>query len=57
MRPPIRSKILFYVAAVVFLAIAGFELRAPLNLTAVVVNALAGGIFLLLGALPQKPKP
>ena len=57
MKQIVGSKIIFYVAAVVFLAIAAFELRAPLNLTAFVVNALAGGIFLLLGWMPQKPRP
>jgi hypothetical protein len=57
MKSEIRSKVIFYVAAVVFLAIAAFELRAPLNLTAVVVNALAGGIFLLLGWMPPRAKP
>jgi hypothetical protein len=50
-----RSRVLLFAAAVVFLGIAAFELRSPINVTAVVVNAVAGVIFAFLGAFPAKP--
>jgi hypothetical protein len=49
-----KSRLLFLAAAVIFLVIAGMQLRAPRNLTAAALNAGAGAIFLFLGAVPPK---
>jgi hypothetical protein len=51
-----KSRYLYLAAALAFLVAAVFELRAPRNLTAALIDAAAGAIFLFLGAGPQRTK-
>jgi hypothetical protein len=49
-----KFRYLYFAASVVFLVIAVMELRPPRNITAAVINAATGCIFLFLGAGPQR---
>jgi hypothetical protein len=49
-----KLRFLFLAAAVAFLVIAVVQFRPPRDLTAAILNAAAGAIFLFLGAVPQK---
>ena len=49
-----KSKYLYLAAAVAFLVGAVVELSRPRNITAAVLDALAGAIFLFLGVGPQR---
>jgi hypothetical protein len=50
-----KSRYFYFVAAAGFLVGAVVEFRLPRNLTAAILDALAGAIFLFLGAGPQRP--
>jgi hypothetical protein len=49
-----KSRYLYLAAAIAFLVAAVVELRAPRNVTAAILDAAAGAIFLFLGAGPQR---
>ena len=49
-----KLRFLFLAVSVAFLVTAVMQFRPPRNLTAVVLDAAAGAIFLFLGAVPQK---
>jgi hypothetical protein len=51
-----KFRYLYLVAAIAFLVAAVIEFRAPRNLTAALLDAAAGAIFLFLGAGPQRTK-
>jgi hypothetical protein len=48
-----KSRYLYLAASVAFLVGAAVEFRVPRNLTAAVLDAIAGAIFLFLGAAPK----
>jgi hypothetical protein len=50
-----KLRMLFLPVAVAFLVAGGFQLRAPRNLTAAILDGAAGAIFLFLGVVPGKP--
>jgi hypothetical protein len=45
----VKSRYLYLAASALFLVLAVLQLRHPRHLTAAVLNAAAGGIFLFLG--------
>jgi hypothetical protein len=49
-----KSRYLYLAASVAFLVAAVIELRPPRNITAAVLDAAAGFIFLFLGVGPQR---
>jgi hypothetical protein len=49
-----KSRYLYLAASVAFLVAAVMELRPPRNITAAVLDAAAGCIFLFLGTGPQR---
>jgi hypothetical protein len=49
-----KSKYLYLAASIAFLVAAVMELRPPRNITAAVLDAAAGFIFLFLGVGPQR---
>jgi uncharacterized membrane protein YeiH len=49
-----KSRYLFVAASIAFLVAAVVELRPPRNLTAAILDAVAGAIFFFLGAGPQR---
>jgi hypothetical protein len=49
-----KSRYLFLAASIAFLVAAVVELRPPRNITAAVLDAATGAIFLFLGAGPQR---
>jgi hypothetical protein len=49
-----KSRYLYFAASVAFLVAAVIELRPPRNITAAVLDAAAGLIFLFLGAVPKR---
>jgi hypothetical protein len=51
-----KFRYLYLAAAIAFLVAAVIEFRAPRNLTAALLDAAAGIIFLFLGAGPQRTK-
>lgn len=49
-----KSRYLYLAAAVAFLVAAVVEFRSPRSLTAAILDAIAGAIFLYLALTPQK---
>jgi uncharacterized membrane protein YeiH len=49
-----KSKYLYIAAAVAFLVFAVVEFTRPHNITAAVLDAIAGAIFLFLGVGPRR---
>jgi hypothetical protein len=49
-----KSRYLYLAVSIAFLVAGVVELRSPRNITAAVLDAAAGAIFLFLGAGPQR---
>jgi hypothetical protein len=49
-----KSRYLYIAVSIAFLVTAVVELRPPRNITAAILDAAAGAIFLFLGAGPQR---
>jgi hypothetical protein len=49
-----KARYLFLAASVAFLVAAVVQLRPPRNVSAAILDAATGAIFLFLGAFPQK---
>jgi hypothetical protein len=49
----VKSRYFYFAAGAAFLVGTVVKLMPPRNLTAAILDAVAGGIFLFLGAFPQ----